>query len=64
MNTDQTFRPDLDKLSSSKTTTAIFPSFRLASSLPITCAHEHASILLATLPIWWSRAISKTTTSC
>jgi len=46
MNTDQTFRPGLDERSYLKTTTAVLPSFRLASSLPITCAHEHASILL------------------
>ncbi|WP_313739031.1 DUF3077 domain-containing protein [Pseudomonas sp.] len=46
MNADQTFHPGLDKRPPSITTTAHLPSFRLASSLPITCAHEHVSILL------------------
>lgn len=46
MNSPQTGPAAIDKTLRSTPATAVLPSFRLASSLPITCAHEHASILL------------------
>lgn len=46
MNNPQTGHPAIDQDLRSTPATTVLPAFRLASSVPIICAHEHVSILL------------------